>query len=345
MDSSDDKLTHVWVKDIEEGSRIRGRYLALERRTGTTRTGAPFISLKLADRTGQLEARVWDRADELAGVFREGEVIEVKGIANCYRNQIQLVVTDINAPSEEVDPSIFLETAPNDQSVMLASLRKVLGEIENGHLTCLIEGFLKDRRFLTAFKQAPAAKNFHHCYLGGLLEHTLSVCRMAVRVAQQYPQLDKDLLIAAAFLHDIGKTKEFTHVFHIEFTDEGRLLGHVVLGTSMVDEKLRTIKGFSSELAMRLKHLILSHHGQYEFGSPKRPKFLEAFALHMIDDLDAKINGVERFMKMDRQEGPWTAYNRLFERYLLKGGINMEENGMPPEAAEEKRQKTLFTHH
>jgi 3'-5' exoribonuclease len=206
-----------------------------------------------------------------------------------------------------------------------------------------VDRFLSDRHFVSMFKRAPAAKKFHHSYLGGLLEHTLSVCQMARSVAGHYQELDRDLMLAGSFLHDIGKIEELKIDHRIEYTDEGRLLGHLILGVSMVDEKAGGLNNFPRELFLRLKHLILSHHGQYEFGSPKRPKFLEAFALHLIDDLDAKMNGLSRFMKRDRQEGSWTDFNRLFERFLLKGGIPVAEAKTDPGLPEDDRQKMLFS--
>jgi 3'-5' exoribonuclease len=165
---------------------------------------------------------------------------------------------------------------------------------------------------------------------------------MSKAVAEHYPELDRDLLLAGAFLHDIGKIRELKFDKIIDYTDEGRLLGHLSLGVSMVDEKLSAIKGFPQGLALRLKHLILSHHGQHEFGSPKRPKFLEAFALHLIDDLDAKMNGLGRFMEKDRQEGAWTDFNRLFERYFLKEGFSAGQRGRDAVHDEEERQEVLF---
>ena len=195
---------------------------------------------------------------------------------------------------------------------------------------------------MSLFKRAPAAKNFHHNYLGGLLEHTLSVCQMCQRVREHYGELDGDILIAGAFLHDIGKIRELKFDYQIDYTDEGRLIGHVMLGVTLLDEKLEHVKDFPKELALRMKHLVLSHHGQYEFGSPKRPKFLEAFALHLIDDLDAKMNGLGRYMEKDLQEGAWTDYNRMFDRYFLKGSIlsNGEKTDLiPPDDG----QKALFT--
>jgi len=226
---------------------------------------------------------------------------------------------------------------------MMNALREVMRDISNPHVRAVIDRFLGDTDFMSRFKKAPAAKNFHHCYLGGLLEHTLSVCRLASSAALQYQNLDRDILLAGAFLHDIGKVRELSYDLQIDYTDEGRLVGHVVLGASMLDEKIAMLRGFPQELAIRLRHLILSHHGEYAFGSPKKPKFPEAFALHLLDDLDAKLNGIERIMERDREDGSWTQYNRLLERYLLKGEIHLAEeieDGGNPNAL---RQGDLFT--
>ena len=321
----------IWVKDIKEGDRVRGLYVAKIKRVGTTKNGDPFLSITLADRTGEMETRVWDNAEAFSGIFHEGDVIEVVGHAGSYRNRIQLTLSELKTPEEEGDPSLFLATTDRDTKEMMESLRKILRGIENIHLKALVDRFLSDRRFTALFKKAPAAKNFHHNYLGGLLEHTLSVCRMAQLVTKHYSELDKDLLITGAFLHDVGKVRELKYDVRIDYSDEGRLLGHLVLGAAMVDEKLTTLKDFPHELTLPVKHLILSHHGQFEFGSPKRPKFLEAFALHLIDDLDAKIIGLGGFMKRDQQAGPWTVYNTLFERYLHKGSYSgTEEETLPP---------------
>lgn len=339
----DSRPSHFWVKDIRGNERIKCRYLVKRKTLGTTRKGEPFLSLTLADRTGDLEAKVWEKASEFSLLFQEGDVVEVEGYANTYREQVQLTVSAVAASAEEVDPAIFLEASPRDPSKMMGDLRGILRGIKNPHLRTLVESFLTDRDFLKAFRRAPAAKNFHHNYLSGLLEHTLSVCSLAVQVSEHYPQLDRDLLIAAAFLHDIGKVQEFSYRLQIDYTDAGRLLGHLVLGAAMVDEKLAGIKSFPDELALRLKHLVLSHHGEYEFGSPKRPKFLEGFALHLIDDLDAKVNGLGRFMEKDRQEGRWTDFNRLFSRFLMKGTAEAVEGALEESAETEKRQQVLFS--
>jgi 3'-5' exoribonuclease len=321
-----EKANHLWVKDIRKDDKIKGLYLIKAKKRLATKKGDPYLSVTLADRTGDIEAKIWERVEELDPLFKDGDVLEIEASAGCYMDQVQLTISRMRVPADPVDPCFFLESCPRDAAEMLASLRNVLKEIANPHLKSLSDRFLSDHLFVTLFKKAPAAKNFHHGYLGGLLEHTLSVCEMVLPVASHYPELDKDLLLTGAFLHDIGKVKELSFERKIDYTDEGRLLGHIILGVSMVEEKLGSMKNFPPELELRLKHLILSHHGEYEFGSPKRPKCLEAFALHLIDDLDAKMNGLDRFMKRDRQDGNWTDFNRLFGRYFLKAGPENPED-------------------
>lgn len=338
-----EKLPHLWVKDIGEDDTITGHYLVMGKRLAKTRNGKPFLSITLGDRTGEVEAKVWEEAELLSTVFQEGDILAVQGNAESYRGQIQIKLSHLNPVEEHIDETVFLESSAENISEMMTSLRDVLNAVKNVHLKGLINRFFTDREFLSIFKRAPAAKSFHHNYIGGLLEHTLSVCQMARYVAQHYPQLDEELLLSAAFFHDIGKTRELTSTLNIEYTDEGRLIGHVVLAVTMVDDKLRHLKDFPQDLATRLKHLILSHHGQFEFGSPKRPKFLEAFALNLIDDLDAKINGLDRYMKRDRREGAWTDFYRLFDRYLLKGKIQAVEKESEWEDEDEEIQGSLFS--
>jgi len=334
---------HIWIKDITDEDDIKGCYLVKQKRLGTTKVGKPYLHLVLADRTGELEAKVWENADQLSSLFQDGDIIEIKGRAGSYRGQVQITLSGLNGIHGDMDPALFLESTPENLPEMMKSLRGILREIKNVHLRALNDRFLADRDFVSAFKKAPAAKNFHHNYLGGLLEHTLSICKMASQVADHYPQLDKDLLLTASFLHDIGKVREFGYELKIDYTHEGRLLGHLVMGAGMVDEKIGELKNFPQEMALRLKHMILSHHGEYEFGSPKRPKFLEAIVLHHLDDLDAKIMGLGRFMEQDRQEGAWTDFNRLFGRHFLKGTISpVEEEAVDSETSDE-RQRTLFS--
>lgn len=335
--------SHLWVKDIRENDLVKGLYLAKVKRKGLTKRNDTYLSITLSDRSGDIETRVWDNAEALSALFNEGDILEVEGSASSYRNKVQLTISGLKVCEEEVDPSLFLESSPSDTDEMLKSLKKILKEVNDPHLRALLDKFLADRQFIARFKSSPAAKNFHHGYVGGLLEHTLSVCRLALSITEQYPELDSDLLLAGAFLHDIGKIREFKYDTSIDYSDEGRLLGHLVLGLGMVEEKIAGIKDFPVETSLRLKHLILSHHGEYDFGSPKRPKFVEAFVLNSIDDIDAKINGLNRIIARDLKEGSWTDYNRLFERYLLKGSIEEIENESQDNAlTDEDRQKSLF---
>ena len=333
---------HVWIKDLRENDQVQGLYVVRQKKTGVTRKGDPFVSIILADRTGEIEARIWDNAGELGALFKEGDVVKITGTVSSYRDQIQLTVSALEPWQGKVDASMFMESTPKDVAQMLASLINILQEIGNSELKKLIQRFINDAKFVERFKKAPAAKHFHHSYLGGLLEHTLAVCKLARMVSSHYPELDRDLLIAGAFLHDIGKLKELSYDLHIDYTDEGRLEGHLVLGCAMLEEKISQIRGFPAELALRLKHMILSHHGEFEFGSPKRPKFKEAFALHLIDDLDAKMNGLGRLMEKDTREGPWTGYNRLFERYFLKGKMELARGAEAVEEAADDLQERLF---
>lgn len=338
-----DKREHLWIKDIAEDDRVADHYLVTSKRLAKTRNGKPFLSITLGDRTGEVEAKVWESAETLSTVFQEGDILSVEGNAESYRGQIQIKLLQLSPAEGHVDETIFVESSPKNISEMMASLKEVLRAVTNVHLKGLINRFFTDREFLSMFKRAPAAKSFHHNYVGGLLEHTLSVCQMARQVARHYPQLDEELLLSAAFFHDIGKTRELVSTLNINYSDEGRLIGHVVLTVAMLDDKLRHLKDFPPALATRLKHMILSHHGHFEFGSPKRPKFLEAFVLNLIDDLDAKINGLDRFMKRDRREGAWTDFNRLFDRYLLKGDIASSEKETEWEDKDEDMQGSLFS--
>ena len=335
---------HIWIKDIRENVKVEGDYLVKSKVVSQTRQGNPFLTLKLCDRTGTVEARVWDRAEEISTQFKEGDIVTITGQASTYRNKIQIQINELRLNKSSADPAIFQESTPNDVPQMLSELKKLTQRIKNLHLRVLIESFMADHQFILQFKNAPAAKMFHHSYLGGLLEHTLSVSQMAVLVAEHYPDLDGDLLLTGAILHDIGKIDELNFELNIDYSDKGRLLGHIVLGVLMVEEKLKTQKDFPSELALRLKHLILSHHGEFDLGSPKRPKFLEAFALHLIDDMDAKINGLSRLLKDDRQDGSWTAFNNLFQRYLFKGDPSVKaEDKAEGIDSKQQGQRSLFS--
>jgi 3'-5' exoribonuclease len=338
--------TACQIKDIRDNQQVEACFLVKEMSRAETRNGNPYLSLVLMDRSGEIGGRIWEDADRWQSECAVGRIIRVTALAQSFKGVLQLKISAVQAvPPEEADPARFLPAAPGDSKAMTAEILKIAREVENPFLRQLLLAFLEDRRFMAAFKKAPAAKNMHHAYLGGLLEHSLGVARLADRVAELYPAADRSLLLAGALLHDVGKVEEFSFdIFPVDYSDCGRLIGHHVLGVELVQERIRRIPDFPPDLATRLKHLILSHHGRHEFGSPALPMMLEAFILNFLDDLDAKINYLQRLGSQAGADGyQWTDYQRPLERFLYVR--NPEQPGMvaPPEEAEiDSRQQILW---
>lgn len=313
------KTKNIYLKDIKQGEKISSSFLVAEKNMAFSLKGAPYLTVKLKDKTGELDAKVWDNAVNFDQLFKKGDIIAIEGRANTYRNSLQISIIGIKKCKwDEVEPTDYLPGCPGDVNGMFDELLTYVDTIQNKALKELIDAFLKDEKMADLFKRAPAAKGFHHIYLGGLLEHSLSVVKLLVKVAEHYPYLNRDLLIAGGILHDIGKIYEFSYDNLIEYSDEGRLIGHIVMGVEMVDKKIADIPEFPVQLALELRHIILSHHGEFEYGSPKRPKTIEALAVHYIDDLDAKLNAFKSLTANSNNDSDWTAYNRFFERYLYK---------------------------
>jgi 3'-5' exoribonuclease len=312
----------LYAKDIKSGAKVSELFLVSEKTLAYSQKGLPYLNLRLKDKTGELDGKVWENAHEWDKLFRKGEVVQITARALNYKNAVQLSVSDIQKTEEqEVDPADFFPVAQRDPDEMFAEMMAYVERIDNDHLKRLLLAFFADEEILRLFKRAPAAKGFHHVYVGGLLEHTLSVVRLLDVVADHYDNIDRDLLIAGGILHDIGKIYEFSYDSLIDYTDEGRLIGHIVMGVEMLDGKIKAVDGFPSHLAMELRHLILSHHGTLEFGSPKRPKTVEALIVHYIDDMDAKVNSFQKFISdaAHDEESYWTPFNRFFERFIYKG--------------------------
>jgi 3'-5' exoribonuclease len=314
-------VKRIYVKDIKAGDKVSDTFLVLDKNMAFSQKGAPYLSLRLRDRTGDIEGRIWDRAVELDRLFRKGDVVLVHSRAASYKNLIQLSIVDIRkAEDEGIDLQEYALSSRFDIEEMFSGVMTFIGEIKNPHLKRLMESFFEDPSIVAGFKQAPAAKGFHHVYIGGLLEHTLSVLRLLDRVAGHYSMLNRDLLIAGGILHDIGKIRELTFKPLIEYSDTGRLIGHIVLGVEMLGARIAQMDEFPEQLAMELRHIILSHHGVLEYGSPKRPKTMEALVIHYIDDMDAKVNAFQGFIEnADDEESDWTPFHRLFERFIYKG--------------------------
>ncbi len=329
-------MKKIFVEQIRERDWVESPFLVRDKIMAMAKNGKPYLTLKLIDRSGEVEGRVWDRVDEFAGLFERDDFLVVRGKASVYLGKMQLVIQDLERlPEGEVDLADFLPVSSRDRDEMLAELRGRVAALGHEELRRLMEAFLAEPQFVERFSSAPAAKAMHHVYIGGLLEHSLAVANLADDVCRRYPGLNHDLLVTGALLHDVGKISELCYQRSFDYTDDGKLIGHIVLGVEMIDAQIRRLPGFPPTLATLLKHLLLSHHGQYEFGSPKRPKTLEAVILNFIDDLDSKINGVRTHMEREPENNSsWTSYHRLYDRYFFMESGPSRMVPEPPRAAE-----------
>ncbi len=310
-----------FIAQMTPGDTVDDLFAVTSKTSAQKKDGNRFLRLALNDKTGSIQAVVWDNV-EAADKAASGDFVRAAGNISEYRGALQFTVKSLAAVDKhKVDPADFLPESKNDVNAIFRRLLRLTEEIQSPHLKALLNLFWNDEEFVEKqFKLAPAAKLMHHAYLGGLVEHTLAVTEMALAVCQQYEgRLDKDMLLAGAILHDIGKTREFEYDFKIEYTDEGRLLNHLVSGVVMVEQKIAQLSDFPEETALRLKHLIASHHGSREFGSPEPPKTLEALVLNHIDEIDAKIVGVEAFMETPGRQKKWTAFHKPMERFFFIG--------------------------
>ena len=313
-------MKSIYIKDIQMGDKISDVFLVAEKNMAVSQKGSPYLNLRLKDRTGEIDGRVWDNAVELGKLFNKGDFIHIRSRAASYRNAIQLSISHVRKIDDsEIDPSDFLPVSGSNIDTMFEELMEFVEKINTPCLRELLYEFFKDEDIADRFRKVPAAKGLHHCYIGGLLEHTLSVTRLIDRIADHYEGVNRDLLIAGSILHDIGKIYELSFDRLIDYTSEGRLIGHIVISIEMLDVRIANIKDFPEQLAMELKHILLSHHGVLEYGSPKRPKTLEALVVHYMDDLDAKMNAFQEFMERSDDDSDWTPFHRLFERFIYKG--------------------------
>lgn len=311
-----------YIKEYKDGDRVFDIYLCKHKVSAVTKNGKPYESLILQDKTGTLDAKVWDPNNAGIADFDVLDYIEVYGDINNFQGALQVNVKRIRKCQEgEFNSADYLPVSKFDIEEMYGELFNYIDKVENKYLKgLLLAFFVEDQDFISVFKKSSAAKTVHHGFVGGLLQHTLSVVKLCEYYCQSYPVLNRDLLISAAICHDIGKTRELSLFPQNDYTDEGQFLGHIVIGTEMVGEKIRGISGFPQVLASELKHCILSHHGEYEFGSPKKPAIIEAVALNFADNTDAKL---ETFTEMleNNTEADWMGFNRLFDSNVRKTGI------------------------
>jgi len=314
------KNKSVYIKDIKPGEKVNESFLVTEKNLAFSQKGTPYLNLRLKDKTGEVDGKIWENAIEWDKAFSKGDVIKAQGGAVSFRNTVQLSITGVRKVDDSaVEIAEYLPASKGDIDVMFADLMAFVEQIETPCLRALLHLFFHEGEVADLFKKAPAAKGFHHVYIGGLLEHTLSVIRLLDQVTKHYQGINRDLLITGGILHDIGKIYEYTYDRMFDYSDEGRLIGHIVIGLEMLDERIGAVEGFPTQLAMELRHLILSHHGTQEFGSPKRPKTLEALIVHFIDDLDAKVNAFQEFVKESDDNSHWTPFHKLLERFIYKG--------------------------
>lgn len=309
-----------FVDSLKPGEAVDDDFVLAEKQVAQKKAGGNYITVVLSDKTGSVKGVIWDNIEKFREEPAQGDFVRVAGSVSEFRGSLQIVVKSIKGRSAtDVNPIDFMPATRRDPEAMFAKLKQTSLTMTNESLKSLIQAFWRDEAFVEKFKKAPAAKNMHHAYLGGLLEHTLSLAILADRVAEHYSGIDRDLLLTGAILHDIGKIKEFVYDRRIDYSDEGRLVSHIVIGVEMVQEKIGTLEQFPANTAMRIKHMLVSHHGSREYGSPEPPKTLEAVMLNYLDEIDSKINGIREFMLNQDTNADWTAFHRPLDRFFYKG--------------------------
>ena len=319
-------MSRRFVNELSDGEAIDQVFLASEKQLRTNRNGNLYLQVRLNDKTGSVTAMLWNANQKHYDCFNNGDFIRVKGTSQLYNGGMQVLAKQVDKSNDsEVDEADFVTLSNDAVEQMVARVAEMLRGISDVHLRNLAECFLIDETFMKGFRSAPAGIKNHHAYLGGLLEHVLSLMEVCALVGPRYPNLNLDLLLMGAFLHDVGKIQELTYSPDLGYSDSGQLIGHLVLGVSMLDEMIlmtekQTGEEFPKDVANQLRHMIVSHHGQYEFGSPKLPMTLEAMALHFLDNLDAKMHSVTQLIEEDvNKDSPWTVYHPALGIKIFKG--------------------------
>lgn len=308
-----------YVADLAPDQTITSFFLVCEKEIRSTREGKAYLRLELSDRSGSIEARMWDRFEDSAGTIRRDDIVKVQARVEAYRNRMQLALDRLRlAEPAEVDLADFFPCTKEDVEKLYAELQSCAASIPNPWLRRLTEDVLADPVIAAKLKRAPAAKMMHHAYLGGLLEHVVSLCGLCRVVAERYPETDAGLLLAGAILHDIGKIDELSYERSIGYTTSGQLLGHIVMEIETVSKRIDAIPNFPAEIKTLVQHMLISHHGQYAFGSPKLPMFREALLLHYLDDLDSKMAAIRAVFASDKGDGEWTERSSALDRRLLR---------------------------
>jgi 3'-5' exoribonuclease len=324
-----------YISELEANQVIQGTFRVQHKDIRQKKHGEPYLSLVLADRTGELDAKMWDNAAEVMDAFERDDFVRVKGLYQIFQNRPQLTIHKVTPVAEsEIDVADYFPVSKRDRDEMFRELEGWIRSIGNPHLRALLEAVFADPEIAAAYRTAPAAKSVHHAWLGGLIEHVLSLCHLAKFTAAHYEGIDLDLLLAGVILHDIGKIRELNYSRGFRYSTEGQLLGHIAIGLRIVEEKLRLVPDFPPLLRDLLLHMLLSHHGELEYGSPKVPVFAEALLLHHIDNLDSKMECARSAVEKDPYvEGVWTGYSSALDRSLLKKRRYLQGEPPKPSAA------------
>jgi 3'-5' exoribonuclease len=309
-----------FVNQLEPGQTITSSFLVHTKEIREKKTGEPYLSLLLSDKTGRIDAKMWDNVAEVLEAFDRDDFVKIKAIVQLHQNRPQLTIHKVRAMDDgEVDFADYFPCSPRDPEEMWRCLESFVGAVRDAHIRALLAEFLRDPEIAARYRRAPAAKTIHHAYLGGLLEHVLSLCNLSRSIAPLYPHIDLDLLIAGAILHDIGKIHELTFERGFSYTTEGQLLGHIPIAFRMIADKLRALPDFPPRVRTLIEHIVLSHHGSLEFGSPRVPQFPEAMLFHYLDDLDSKMECMRASVEQDRHStGFFTSFVPSLDRPLLK---------------------------
>ncbi len=318
-----------YIGELQPNQVITGVFLVQTKDVRQKRTGEPYLSLVLGDRSGDIEAKMWDNVAEVLETFERDDFVRVKGLMQVYQNRPQFTIHKVMRVEErEVDLADYFPCSARSPEEMFAELRGIVAGLTNPHLRTLLNAFLDDEKIAAPYRTAPAAKSVHHAFLGGLLEHVLSLCTLAKMTAGHYRDIDLDLLLAGVVLHDVGKIHELTYDRSFGYSNEGQLLGHIVIGLRMLDEKVAKIPGFPEGTRTMLAHMLVSHHGELEYGSPRVPLFPEALLLHHLDNMDSKMECMRAAIAKDRHSaGCWTGYIAPLERAVMKKAKYLESLG------------------
>src|SRR5256712_65501 len=314
-----------------ENKVIISSFVVVSKQVKPKKTGEPYLALTLGDRSGHVEAKMWDNVEDAIDVFDQDDFIKIKGLLNKYKNRFQITIHKVRLLGDsEVDFADYLPKTTKDIGELWKTLTGFVATFQNQHLRALVELFMADSEIAERYRNAPAAKTLHHAYIGGLLDHVVSLFRSCDLISRNYPQVNRDLLLTGAFLHDIGKIQELTYNRAFSYSTRGQLLGHMIIELEMLQAKLAQLPGFPEELKILLEHMIISHHGQYDFGSPKLPMFPEALMLHYLDDLDSKMEAMRAHFEREVDlDGPWTSYNPSLGRPLLNRAKFLEKKSAP----------------